>query len=363
MKYFVKKTVLGLFVFLLFIEIFCRLFVDPVYYIATDIYAVKPASFGLKDFYTVNKPKHVDYLFMGSSRVSASINIHALDSLHIVAINAGKGYSTGEIQYYLLSRWVAQNPGFLKNAKVLLEYPDDVPYKEKFNLGKDSAFVPGISSDLNPMPQLLLPVMSFHGLMEFINSSNNNLRMKCQMVLLYGSSFYRVLPYLKEKMKQVLDALYRGKSYNANMAEGGGVKVDLLSVEHAKQQAVIYSETVLKEQKYGSPLTSINLDGSVLFQLNKLIKQYGGTLYMYDMPLHTMQKQLTATDFAKQSRKTFTEWTEKNGIPIIPLDGFQYSDADFPDFWHMSASRQNEFTLGLYKKVAAFASANKTANP
>ena len=52
----------------------------------------------------------------------------------------------------------------------------------------------------------------------------------------------------------------------------------------------------------------------------------------------------------KYNRVIFESWCEKNDIPIIHINK-SYSDSDFPDYWHLSIDKRDEFSLLLYNKI------------
>ena len=78
-KKFISRTLIFIFVTLVILELLCRLFIDPVYFYKLDTYNEKSTGLGISfnrysNMLSHGVTKHVDYLFIGSSRVPATIN-------------------------------------------------------------------------------------------------------------------------------------------------------------------------------------------------------------------------------------------------------------------------------------------------
>ena len=73
MKRFIIKLVLISFLFLLVAELVSRVVIDPYYYYTLDTYNLRKDKPSLSDIYKHEDTENVDYLFIGSSRVPATI--------------------------------------------------------------------------------------------------------------------------------------------------------------------------------------------------------------------------------------------------------------------------------------------------
>ena len=70
------------------------------------------------------------------------------------------------------------------------------------------------------------------------------------------------------------------------------------------------------------------------------------------MPLSQPQAAPLRTPLAQQNREAFISWTKRMGAPVLRLQR-AYSDADFPDLWHLSADRADEFTADVARSWLA----------
>ena len=68
------------------------------------------------------------------------------------------------------------------------------------------------------------------------------------------------------------------------------------------------------------------------------------------MPLHSLLQKNTKQKKHKKSR-VLEQWLKSKNIKIIDYDSFSFSDADFPDVYHLGKNRQEEFTLLLHDKL------------
>jgi hypothetical protein len=313
-------------------EIICRIFIDPVYFERTNLYS------------QVNEKDTVDYIFIGTSRTAASIvpEVFGNDS-HKIAVNAGRGYSTSQTQYRALRFLLRRNPDVLKNCAVFLEAPMGICYTENGRIWIYESYA-----------YLLIPYMDQKDLFEFLLKAEDPVRTKTDVVLLYGFASWRDCFYIREKMDRRVK-YYLGKitelsvakktetQHNSNMQEKGGIRQDSISVKVVRKLAHDVVPEVIKSQ---TPLSLSDMDDSMLNRINQLVTGAGGRVYLFDSPLSSVIQKIYETDLAKANKKVFDLWIDQKGIPVIKAS-FGYSDEDFPDLFHLRASRAEEYTDSL----------------
>jgi len=352
MKKFIKKTLTFLLVAFLSVELLCRIFIDPIYFYKIDTYNVKNTHLSrTRKFiqaYTSKKTRHVDYLFIGSSRVPATINpglIMQQDSGKI-AVVAGRGYMTQGVHYQALKNRIKEYPEYLNNARVFIEYSGSSVYAEPFSENEFLVYEPLLKTD-KAMPHLLLPHLNFKSFLKFIKVSDNSAKVKMEMFFLYCSSFYRSISFVKETLKKLDTPLFNNS--NDLLVSEGGIRND--AIEFAQKAAITYGEIVKERLEKTPPLTIESLNNSTLAKINELVQENGGKLFLYKIPLHSLQQVLYNTDKEKNNQRLFEEWLDQNGIGIISCSDFEYNDEDFPDTWHLSMERRDEFTQDLYEEL------------
>lgn len=349
MKQFLVKTSLFFLLFFAFDEIFSRVFLDPLYFYSLNSYNLKTDRPGFRGIYASKETEHVDYLFMGSSRVPAAINPSLIMNKYpgITVVVAGRGYMTEGIQYQALKNKLFHYPDFLKGAKVFIEYSGSDVYSGSFAENKLKVYEPLVSIE-KPMPQLLLPHLNFNSLLSFLKESKNANSVKVEMVLLFCFSSYRTIPLMKEKFSRIGE-YFNSSNTQLKLASEGGIRND--NFEIAKKKAVDIAEIELKSIQDHPLLTFKNLDKSSLAYLNDLINRNGGTLYLFKMPISSLQKSIYLTAKAKQNNRIFEQWIFSKGIKVINNEKFHFQNSDFPDTWHLGENRRDEFTLLLFNEI------------
>jgi hypothetical protein len=332
---------IGLLVFLS-LEIVFSIIVNPLYDYQVNSYTIDKRGYSIKRLYFPDKIDNIEYLFIGSSRMAAAIDINEIirrTSDTIVVVNAGKGYLTGSVHYWALKKMIANNPKILNNSKVIVEIAGGMNFTEDFTKEKFEIY--------DGYPHFFLPHMNFHLFIDFLKYSKCKPSTKLQLVGLYCSSLYRTLPFIRDKLKEKLIPIKGSEK----LADEGGIKTDLKSIEHARQLMIEYAKEELEQQKYLTPLNEQDLDKSVLAAIHKLIVDNGGQLILLEFPIHSVEMAIYTTELNKKNKKTFYNWTKNRSIPIITVNDFIYSDIDFPDYGHLASDRRVEFTNKVFDKI------------
>jgi len=112
----------------------------------------------------------------------------------------------------------------------------------------------------------------------------------------------------------------------------------------------LLSKINIENQKNAPILTEQYIDNTFIAYFNRLIQDNGGRLYLVEMPLHSIQKKVFTTEKEKNNKRVFELWAKKNNITILHIAEFHYSDSDFPDYWHLSKYRRDEFSKLLFNE-------------
>lgn len=350
MKKFLIRISLFVFVLLLSTELISWFIIDPLYYYKIDTYNAKIGKGAVDISFNPEKTPHADYLFIGSSRIPATINAEILvaNEPSKVIVVAGRGQFNSGMHYQAIKNRLELFPDYLKGTKVFLEYAGSQIYTTPFS--EDELTIPKHRiKRVNSSPHLLLPHVNFNSFLEFWEKSNNSLKVKTNLSLLYVSGTYRSSAFTREKFSRLNKPIFRPSK--DKMAADGGIRNDKLDIamENAMEAAKLDQKT-LRESKL---LTNKEIDLSTLAELHKLIIQNGGELIMFRVPEHSIRKKVHNYPKAKLNKVVFDGWLASKNIPVIETNEFKYGDNDFPDFWHLGINRRDEFTTLLYQKIRA----------
>lgn len=321
-------------------------FVNNFYLSKTDVvYAVR----------SDDTRKH--YYFIGSSHVAAAINDKIFNSQlrsdSITTFNLGRGSSTSTVFYLALVKLAQQ--GLLNNAKVFIEAPRGLAYY------KDSKY--GGEWINNENIHLLIPYLDSHTFVEFWRYSENSFSTKIDVSLNYLLYTMRVSSLTREilqrnSFKELINKIsaYPGNK-KINLPESqsknklttkGGIKADSLSIADARKHAYGY----FNEEAHNQKIISVSSwQRSRLNDIMKLLDEYNCELVLYDMPISSVEAQIFQTDIAKQNIVNFLKFLEGHNTPYISFDFSGYTDADFPDLWHLSQKKSKEYSYNFAKKL------------
>jgi hypothetical protein len=293
----------------------------------------------------------VDYLFIGTSRVPATINpdVFMDEDTGKIAVVGGRGYSTSGTHYQALKSKVREFPDYLRNSIVLVEYPGSRIYDQDFRESQLFVYEPWDPTLDKPMPHLMLPYLGLKDFFEFMKKSKNSFHVKIEMLFLYISSTYRTFPFIVDRINSLETDLIEEEEESE--VTGGGLRSN--AVELAREKALHHADWLIQELNSHPTLTIEDLDNSILARINDFVNESGGRLYLYEMPLHSLFEDIYETENELSNMRVFQEWLSKNDISVISNDKFAFSDADFPDIWHLGINKRDEFTRLLYYEVAA----------
>lgn len=338
MKKFLLKFALYAVVFLLILELGCRVFADRFYFNKIGLY---------------NSTKKDKVIFVGSSRVPATIDKKVFTDYKMNCVVAGRGYTTGGIHLTAFQHSLKKDPDYLKNANVFVEYSGNAVFLQDAERYQYQVFEPKFSEFDDAMPHVILPYLDAGGLKNFLTKSPNSLHVKVKLFFLYCSSAYRCMLMFQEKqpVKYILDKLFARKKLvvKSNLTNEGGIKSS--NVKKAHYKAVMMAQKDSSAQAQSPLLTKEVLDRSILAKINDVVRNNGGKMHMFSVPLHTVQRSISSSERASENKRIFLQWLQENDISIIEAKGFEYNDNDFPDTWHLGVERRPEFSARLAQEI------------
>ena len=346
MKTFLRKIISIALCFFVIAEVFSRIFIDPVYFHYINIYnEFKDNS--LRSIYVDNTTAQADFVFIGSSRIPATINPILFSELSKgITINAGRGYTTPGIHYQAIKNKLKYYPEFLHNAVVLLEYPGPDIYTSSFEEDILRVYEPVIETDKS-RPHLLLPYLDLSSFLSFLTKSRNGISVKVKMTALMFSTL-RACQFINHKFNALNTPLFKVDN-NSKLVSEGGIRND--NIEFVRQSALNVAEQRRDEIKNKAPLSNEIMQNSSFFKLYEIVRDNGGTFMVYKMPLHSIQKDIYSSAKSQDNKLVFETWLKEKDIPIIYNSDFKFTDDDFPDFWHLAKDRRDEFTRTIYDEI------------
>jgi len=289
-----------------------------------------------------------DALFLGTSRVSASIQAAVFDqilsqTLHhqIQSANLGMGGSTTSEYVLGLRRVQELNPEAIRGSVVFIEAP--VGYAE-YRTWKDSWLI-------DQTPELLSRYLTRSDLPDFLLKSNTPTHQKLVVAadVLFGAE--ENISRLRTTFRAWFDAatfalvasfLPAPQEGNvSDLATGGGIQVDRKSVEKARGTAMAHIRQELSNQE-----PRRDWDASTIHSLVEKVRELGAQPIFYEMPLSREMASMYATPVRQQDRVAFQEALVRWKVPMLS-PRIATTDEDFPDIWHLRKSRAQEFTQAL----------------
>lgn len=288
----------------------------------------------------VTQNNAIKYIFIGSSRVAGSINPSVFTrsvgtgNIQNIAINMGKGDSTLIEHLFGIKKIADTSPNKLKGVVVFLEAPQGfIPIENWQNSWLNKNY-----------PQLLAKTIRFKDMGAFWFRSGTDFKSKV-IVTSYMLSAY---PRLKGRWRSVV---FRSNGFNSNTSEltngilwrATEIRTDDQGIQNARRLAHTTTNDILSGQKL---LADDFWDKSVLKSLNDLVISAGGSLVLFQMPISSIQMKVGLSTIGKRNSLMIYQTLYYNHIPVI-VPNIITTDDDFPDLWHLRASRSNEYTQSI----------------
>jgi hypothetical protein len=307
----------------------------------------------------------VKYYFLGSSRVAAAVDEKAFEAEMgrqlghpVQALNLGAGYSCLAQDYLYLRNLLRQHPDDLRDSVVFLEAFGGMPEPGEWN---GRWFQEGWPELLTPLlrkgdlPRLWSTQMTLE---EKMRLSADVLIRHCAL-LTYRERIGRelmkagddwvfgyVAPFFPPRASGTATAV-------ADLTTAGGIRNDADGVAAARELAVNLARQDLACQ---APVRG--WEKRIIADLVRLVRQGGGQVAFYEMPLHPVQAAMYQTEIRLGDRAVFREQARAWDTPFLAPD-FVSGDEDFPDYWHLRQARSSEFATKLARSWVQAASADK----
>jgi hypothetical protein len=294
--------------------------------------------------------KHVDAIFVGSSRVGAAINDTLFGTLmssalhrDVLVMNMGKGYSTAAEHYFGLRDIIQADTAHFRGCTVFVEAPDGIPDAARWTdtwVHSEWTTLLGPLLRLSDVPKLWW--VSGTPLADKISVTAGT----ASIVLYAGNKARGELAANGDLLARRL--LHSSTdSPNMDLAEAAGIRVDSAGVAATRALAVQF---YAKESENQEAVSS--WDATIIRDLVDMVSSAGGNVVFYLMPVSSVQARSLRTPVRNADRASFQQALFRWHAQYLAID-FSTSDADFPDLWHLRRSRSLEFTRSLAFCVAA----------
>ena len=292
----------------------------------------------------------VRFLFAGSSRVGAGVNVlQFADAQPQVApgergpvYNMGHGFST-VIAHAIGLRTMADD-GLLRGAVVFVEAPGGIPdettWGGRWYYREAPSFLVSVAG-ARDMPGLWRSGMSTDdkiGATARTALSFSQLAIYAEMVRVNGlSAAYKRAGRLRGGPAAVAPA----RRERLELREGGGVRGDVDDLSRISRAAVEEGRRMLDEQTLVADWGQTAAGGLV-----DIVRAGGGDVAFFAMPLSPPMRLAAESDMGRRNAEAFRVWAAARGVRVLG-SARAYPAELFPDVWHMSATGADMFTRDL----------------
>lgn len=276
------------------------------------------------------------YLFVGSSRVSAAIDVARfsanLETPRELTVNVGQGFST--VTAHALGLRRLSERGLLRGTTVFLEAPLDVPDSSTW---RDPWY-------MVEAPHFLLSVIGPRDLLGFWRSTQSiEAKLAATGRMMLGPSW--IATYHEHVRVEALAGAYSLAGLSAPVEPADrGVRRDVDDLSRIRASAA----DVARKASL-APVVS-DWSTTVTGWIVDRVRQSGGRVVFYRMPMSSAMR--VESDNTRANAHTFREQAAAWGLPLLDA-GVVFGDADFPDLWHLSLEASVRFTDGLSAALKA----------
>jgi len=294
--------------------------------------------------------KPIDFLFVGTSRVYASIDaevfantMEQLTGKPVTALNMGRGYTTIAQYYFAIKHFAKHYPEAFKMCTIFLESSNGLPDMRAW----DSDWIlPEVWA------QYILPYLTAKDIVKMWTTRLAQ-EQKYQISFLWFTQGSRLMLFDWDIRKGILQTgarivknIYKmfgikddlaDNDTSAKMILPDGDNMDSFRQERARKLAVTIAQQDLKNQQ------PVDWEKTILKDIVSLVHNNGGKVVIVDMPVSSIQMPPLETDIRKQDKQKFSIISKQWKLPLMRAD-IKLTDEDFPDYWHIQKSRRQEFS-------------------
>ncbi len=330
-------------------------FLPPLVAVELTIRLLTPGPFAgvqrLMDYYQPvhTGPAPIHYLFIGSSRVAAAVDVPTFrqalgDTTAILHIyNLGQGYSTLAEHYLALQ---SLPDSLLQGTVLFVGLKHGVPPGDLFT---DTWH--GLWADPR-WPLLLSPILSLQHLPAYWWQAGDAFRDKLTVtagVFLHSVRYGR---FIRGKVQTLINALphHFGRAHPSAIAASplaarGGIRTDSIGIAEVRRK-------ILEQMHAAHSLRPDSLipdwDRTVFADLVRLMQRHGGRVVVFNVPL-TSWHRLTDRP-TPEKMQAFRRWARRHDVLVLDIPT-NYPDEAFPDLIHLANAYAPDFT---WKLAAAY---------
>jgi hypothetical protein len=293
-------------------------------------------------------------VFMGSSRVQASITPRAFDDALVArgqgggrSLNLGRGHTTDSEHYFGLRRLLAAHPAHVQGLVVFAEAPSGLPGQSRWH-ASPWAF--------EEQPGLLVDVLGFGDLPRFLRSKGlspeTRAHVALRTLLRPIALFHRRERLRQHWSTQVVPALLAGRLpppvpepvLGADLegpGPGSSIRADPASVAQARKSAEEFGAMLVRTQ---APFGDWR--GTIEEDIVRLVQSHGGRMAFFEVPQSEAFLQGYRTPLRRADAAAFAEQARRWGTCVVRPD-FPTTDEDLPDLWHLHSDRSPAFSAAV----------------
>lgn len=282
-------------------------------------------------------------IFMGTSRVAAGVDPRTFDSVvesrsgqRFKTINLGMGYTRMAEYFFALRKIRDSKPGALRGADVFIEAPRGLP--EYATWDDDWIVLDGTEPLARYMAPGDLPRFLLHSGTPFVHKVTIAFR----VLFGYRESYTRLHDHALGAISGHLVARSR-----TDLKAVGGILTDSSGIRAVRAAALATAKGAASDTT-----PKVGYGSTILKQVVDLVRAAGGNVYFFDMPVSEIQAAALTTPQRLRERALFEGELRTWNIPMLRTR-FQSTNADYPDYWHMSSTRSLEFTRLLAEEFLA----------
>ena len=289
------------------------------------------------------------YMFVGSSRVGAGVDVIAFAEAQPPApsggigpvYNMGHGFSTVISHAIGLRRMADQ--GLLRGSVVFVEaaggIPDTSTWRDRWYYREAPSYLVSVAG-ARDMPGLWRSGMTVDdkiGATMRTALKGSRLAVYAEMIRVNGlAAAYRQAARLRPA-----PAASPAPVERLELRETGGVRGDIDDLSRISAAAVQEGRRMLDEQ-----VLIADWDETVAAEIAAIVRAGGGEVAFFEMPLSPPMRLASASETGRINARTFRAWAAARGIRVLGTRREFAADA-FPDVWHMSAPAADMFTQDL----------------